>query len=98
MIDLLQIDTMNKVAMAAQTDAAQKGISLGEMQEKLLAKVEELTLHMIQENEQNADLASRVTEIQNANSRLDQENRQLKARIEHLEAGTRDAREYRSGN
>ena len=31
MINLLQIDTMNKVALAAQTDASQKGISLGEM-------------------------------------------------------------------
>src|SRR2546423_5296090 len=31
MINLLQIDSMNKVAMAAQTDAAQKGVNLGEM-------------------------------------------------------------------
>ncbi|HEU0064681.1 MAG TPA: MotA/TolQ/ExbB proton channel family protein [Flavisolibacter sp.] len=31
MINLLQIDTMNKVALAAQTQASQNGVSLGEM-------------------------------------------------------------------
>ena len=31
MINLLQIDTMNKVALAAQTQATQNGVSLGEM-------------------------------------------------------------------
>ncbi|MFL5787899.1 MAG: MotA/TolQ/ExbB proton channel family protein [Flavisolibacter sp.] len=31
MINLLQIDTMNKLAMANQTEAAQKGANLGEM-------------------------------------------------------------------
>src|SRR5206468_557852 len=31
MINLLQIDTMNKVALAAQTQTTQNGVSLGEM-------------------------------------------------------------------
>jgi hypothetical protein len=53
-------------------EVKEKGVSLGEMQTKLLAKVEELTLHMIQEHERN--------------DRLEQQNRELQERIAHLEA------------
>jgi len=44
---------------------------LGDMQAKLLAKVEELTLHMIQAEERN--------------DRLEQRNRELQERIAKLE-------------
>ena len=49
-----------------------KGVSLGDMQSKLLAKVEELTLHMIQEHDRN--------------DRLERQNRELQERIARLEA------------
>ena len=51
-------------------EVAEKGISVGDMQSRLLAKIEELTLHMIQ------------TEKDVAQTR--QENRELKERLEKL--------------
>jgi hypothetical protein len=54
------------------TEVKEKGVNLGEMQSKLLAKVEELTLHMIQADERN--------------KRLEQQNRELQERIARLEA------------
>jgi hypothetical protein len=53
-------------------EVAEKGVNLGEMQAKLLAKVEELTLHVIQADERN--------------SRLEQQNRELQERLARLEA------------
>jgi hypothetical protein len=53
-------------------EVKENGVSLGEMQSKLLAKVEELTLHMIQSEERN--------------DRLEQQNRDLQTRIERLES------------
>jgi hypothetical protein len=53
-------------------EVKQKGMGVGEMQTKLLAKIEELTLHMIQADERN--------------SRLEQQNRDLRDRIARLEA------------
>jgi hypothetical protein len=47
------------------------GLSLGDMQVKLLAKIEELTLHMIEADQRN--------------DRLEQQNRQLQDRIARLE-------------
>lgn len=52
-------------------EVQQKGVSLGEMQSKLLAKIEELTLHMIQADD--------------SNKRLEKQNRQLQKRIARLE-------------
>ena len=45
-------------------EVAEKGISLGEMQSKLLAKIEELTLHVIQADEENRHLRARVARIE----------------------------------
>jgi hypothetical protein len=56
----------------SETEVQQNGLSVGEMQAKLLAKVEELTLHMIRTDERN--------------TRLAQENRDLKERLARLEA------------
>lgn len=53
-------------------EVAEKGVNLGDMQARLLAKVEELTLHMIAADEQNR--------------KLDQENRDLIERVKRLEA------------
>jgi hypothetical protein len=55
----------------SEAEVQEKGVSVGEMQAKLLAKVEELTLHMIQAEERN--------------DRLEQENRKLQARLARLE-------------
>jgi hypothetical protein len=47
-----------------------KGLSLGEMQTKLLAKVEELTLHMIQVEQENRELKDRIKRLELAEDRL----------------------------
>jgi hypothetical protein len=41
-----------------------KGVSLGDMQTKLLAKVEELTLHMIQMDQENRELKERLARLE----------------------------------
>ncbi len=56
----------------SESEVQEKGVSLGEMQVKLLAKIEELTLHMIEEHRRN--------------DRLEQQNRELQERIGRLEA------------
>lgn len=43
-----------------------KGINLGEMQSKLLAKVEELTLHMIEAERENRELRERIARLEAA--------------------------------
>lgn len=45
-------------------ETGEKGVNLGEMQTKLLAKIEELTLHMIQAEEENGKLRERVTRLE----------------------------------
>lgn len=41
-----------------------QGVSLGDMQTKLLAKVEELTLHVIELEKQNQDLRDRLAHVE----------------------------------
>jgi hypothetical protein len=76
-------DTLSEVAayiaahhrlpeMPSEKEVKEHGVSLGEMQVKLLAKIEELTLHMIRSEEES--------------KRLTQENLSLKERIARLEA------------
>jgi hypothetical protein len=55
------------------------GASVGDMQAKLLAKVEELTLHMIEADE-------RSKRDEERNKSLEQQNRELQERIARLEA------------
>ena len=57
-----------------EAEVNEKGVSVGEMQAKLLAKVEELTLHMIKAEERN--------------DRLEQQNRELRERLARLEQGS----------
>ncbi len=50
----------------SEAEIKDKGVSLGDMQTKLLAKIEELTLQMIQLDEKNRALEKRVVQIQAA--------------------------------
>jgi hypothetical protein len=45
-------------------EVREKGLSIGEMQTKLLAKIEELTLHMIQADEKNRELQQRIAQLE----------------------------------
>jgi hypothetical protein len=65
-----------------EAEVKEKGVSLGEMQSKLLAKVEELTLHMIEADE-------RIRRADQRNTSLEQQNRELQERIVRLEAAGR---------
>jgi hypothetical protein len=62
----------------SEAEVEEEGVSLGEMQAKLLAKIEELTLHMIQADE-------RIVAADERNGRLEQQNSDLQARIARLE-------------
>jgi hypothetical protein len=44
----------------SEAEVKQNGVSIGEMQSKLLAKIEELTLHMIQAQQENHELRDRI--------------------------------------
>lgn len=57
-------------------EAQQKSVGVGEMEAKLLAKVEELTLHLIQQDKDNRELRENLTK----------ENQELRDRIAQLEA------------
>ncbi len=46
-----------------EAEVKEKGVSLGAMQAKLLAKVEELTLHMIQQEKENRELHGQIQEL-----------------------------------
>jgi hypothetical protein len=48
----------------SEAEVKQKGIGVGEMEAKLLAKVEELTLHMIQAEQENRELKERVAQLE----------------------------------
>ncbi len=45
-------------------EVQEKGVGLGEMQVKLLAKIEELTLHMIEMEQQNRELRERIGRLE----------------------------------
>lgn len=49
----------------SEAEVKEKGVNVGEMQAKLLAKVEELTLHLIQQDKDNRELRNRLTELEN---------------------------------
>jgi len=57
-----------------EAEVKAQGASVGEMQAKLLAKIEELTLHMIQADERN-------TRLEKQNRELQDENREIRGRI-----------------
>jgi hypothetical protein len=45
-------------------EVKEKGVSVGDMESKLLAKIEELTLHMIELEQQNRELKDRVARVE----------------------------------
>lgn len=48
----------------SEAEVKKNGVSLGDIQSKLLAKIEELTVQMIQLNEKNKQLEERVAQLQ----------------------------------
>jgi hypothetical protein len=48
----------------SEAEVKEKGVSLGDMQSKLLAKIEELTLQMIQLNQKNSALEKKVAQLE----------------------------------
>jgi hypothetical protein len=48
----------------SENEVAEHGIGLGEMQVKLLAKIEELTLHMIAAEDRSSRLEQKVRDLQ----------------------------------
>jgi hypothetical protein len=48
----------------SEAEVQEKGVSVGDMQSKLLAKIEELTLHMIQQDKENRDLRERIAQLE----------------------------------
>ena len=48
----------------SEAEVKEKGVSVGDMQSKLLAKIEELTLHMIQQDKENRQLRERVAQLE----------------------------------
>jgi hypothetical protein len=62
-------------------EVKQKGMGVGEMEAKLLAKVEELTLHMIQQDTEKRELREHMTQ-------QEKENQELRDRIAQLEKTT----------
>lgn len=61
----------------SEADVKAKGVNLGEMQAKLLAKIEELTLHLIKEEEKNHQLEERNREIEERVAHLERRDRQI---------------------
>jgi hypothetical protein len=45
-------------------EMAEKGVSVGELQSKLLSKIEELTLHMIDAQKENGELRERIARLE----------------------------------
>jgi predicted DNA-binding protein YlxM (UPF0122 family) len=62
----------------SEAEVSEKGVSVNDMQKKLLAKVEELTLHMIQQEKDNQDLRAHVAE-------QEKQNQELRDRLARLE-------------
>jgi len=52
-------------------EVKRKGMGVGEMEAKLLAKVEELTLHLIREHERNEDLQARIARLEAAQGKAE---------------------------
>jgi hypothetical protein len=48
----------------SEAEVKAQGVSVGEMQSKLLAKVEELTLHMIRQEKENQALRERIAQLE----------------------------------
>jgi DNA-binding transcriptional MerR regulator len=70
-----------------EAEVKEKGVSLGDMQAKLLAKVEEITLHMIQADERNGRLEQQNQELRDHMAQQEKQNQELRERLARLEKG-----------
>lgn len=74
-------------------EVQEQGVNLGDMQTKLLAKIEELTLHMIETERENQELRNQSQELQERISHLEERQEQ---RTEHAasdpDSGPKDRR------
>jgi ribosomal protein S15P/S13E len=71
----------------SEAEVRENGVSVGSTQAKLLAKIEELTLHVIQQEKDRHSLRERMAqEHRELCERMAQENRDLRERIAELEA------------
>jgi hypothetical protein len=64
-----------------EAEVKEKGVSLGDMQAKLLAKVEELTLHMIQSDERNNRLEQQNQDLRDQMNQQTKEIKELRERL-----------------
>lgn len=84
--DLKSLDEVNAFiktnghlpGIPSENEALENGLKIGEMQTKLLEKIEELTLYMIEQNEE-------ITKIKKQNEMLETQNAVQKAAIEALQ-------------
>lgn len=68
-----------------EAEVKEKGVSLGDIQAKLLAKVEELTLHMIKADERNNRLEQQNQELRQHMAQQETQNQELHERLVRLE-------------
>ncbi|MBQ4804320.1 hypothetical protein J8L88_15760 [Aquimarina sp. MMG015] len=71
------------------TEVAENGIQLGEMNKKLLQKIEELTLYMIEQNKKTDNQQKEIYKLQEENKQLQSTNSmliELQMRLEKLES------------
>lgn len=54
----------------SEAEVAEKGIKLGEINAKLLQKIEELTLYLIEQNKQNKEQNERIEKLEKQNFKL----------------------------
>ena len=63
------------IDIPSEKEVLENGVSLGEMQSKLLQKVEELTLYMIEQNKKIEKLEKENEELKNRVSSLEGKNK-----------------------
>lgn len=73
-------ETKHLPGIPSAQDVAEHGVSMGEMQSKLLAKVEELTLHLIAQEKRALAQEQRLDAQAARIAQLEQENSALKTR------------------
>jgi len=66
------------------------GQDVGDLQLKLLEKIEELTLYLIQENKENSNLKKQITKTEKENQELKNTLQEILKRIEKLESSEKD--------
>jgi len=69
----------------SEEEVLKNGINLGEMNAKLLQKIEELTLYMIEMKKENSEMKKENAEIKKENAAIMKENKEIKGRIEKME-------------